>query len=327
MPTPPSDDFRAETLLKQLRRIYRGSVVARNPRLAWGVAGWALLATLASGFLGAVIWAQALGLNSNLIRDFINHWMFSLFYIVDDELIWIGSVHLVLWWQWSTPRPSIRRFVGLALLMSVTAVFLRTPPVIATYRVDFFLIQWLNQLLFFPWFVLLVRSSSAWVGFRWVTSKTDVSTPPAKTSWSLRGLFLATLLVAVTIVVKQWIHSMPKDNSPLFLSADFKWVNVLVQTYTFLNLLLLVNVSAAIFVQRRFRLPVVLIGLHVILTAIMAAANTVLLAGAGYSWRAPEMTLAWFTRVAITIGLHLIVFRVWRWAGFPLEPANPDKND
>lgn len=321
----PHDDFWPQTLSEQLRGIWRRSGAGNHLRLMYAVLGWVTLSMLVSAAVLAWLWGSASGRFSSMAIG-VPMWLVSLMYVIQDALIWLGSIHLVLWSQWRWPtRPSTRKLVLLALGMSVISVLLRHPPVSAAYRSDFLLFTWLQYVIFFVWYVLLIRSAATCIRFQFVTRDAVSSDPAAARSWSLRGLFLATLLVAITIVVKRWMHALQDDFSQPFSGGQFAWVEMLTQSYSLLSTLALVYAAAMIFVGRGVVVPAILIAVTVLLAIAVSVSNILLLPASVVQTDWTRILPFWALRVAAVICLHLIAFRVWRWAGYSLRIADETK--
>lgn len=315
----PDDDFWPQTLLDQLKGIGRRSGVEKHKRLIYAALGWALAVLLVSALQMAWLWSLANGWFS-LLDDAASMWISYFLSLVHGTMIWIGGIHLVLWSQWRYPtRPSIGKFVVLAFLLSWLSIILQYPPILAPSFPGSLLLVWLRYMIFIPWYVLLVRTASTWIHFQLVSPDAGAESFASERNWSLRGLFLATLLVAITFAIKRWTSSLQGESMTPLSGMEWVWYQVMNFGYVLLNTTVLVYAAAAITVGRKLPLAGNLIALALLLYLALTVLTLLLVPASRAQGDWIVTVIAYVLHSVVIVGLHLLAFRLWRWAGYSLS--------
>lgn len=321
---PIDDEFRPQTLPAQLIGIWRRVGIADHKRLAVAVIGWASVSALVSAVIFLWQWISGNGWFPGAVNA-IPWWSISLLYLIQEGLNWLGSLHLILWSQWRWPtRPSIKRLIGLGLLMSVVSILIWYPLLLGSGRFKFLLITWLNFAITFVWYVLAVRSLSPFAEFRITVPESETNDRSPKRGWSLRGLFLATFLVAVTIVVKRWVGWLRGDMSQVIPGVNWMAFDLINSGFVVAHTILLTYAAANLVVERRFRSAAILVAISGIVTVVCSIVVSLMLPSSVLQSSSHLAFFFWLARVVVLIGMHLIAFRLWQWAGYQVR-ATPHR--
>ncbi|EMI56336.1 membrane protein [Rhodopirellula sallentina SM41] len=247
--------------------------------------------------------------------------MVSLFiYTVQRSVTVTGLVHLVLWSQWHSSRPSLKQLLVGSAAMSFFCSTLQHPIFITAIDYTLWIRAFANYLLTIAWYVMLFRAASAW--FAYELAPTD-SEPKARShrGWTVSGMLQSATLVAITIVTKQWIHTHFIETAPSSTPGYSIWINVASEVINVLDAFVLAYAAAAFFSRRHIMIPISIIAASFAIHCVVSLFITEMLPT--FYARPEFIDLLYSISLSIfaTLAMQWAAFRVWKWAGYEVRPA------
>ncbi|MBB3208295.1 hypothetical protein FHS27_004123 [Rhodopirellula rubra] len=318
--TAPEDEFRPQTLPEQIRGILIRSGFQRNRRLWVAILGWMLTGLLLASLVYLWFYANSAGwVPSTLMVGRTSMLISLLTYMLQRGFTLVGMVHIVLWYLWRSPQPSLKHFLIGSILISVYCSTMQYQPLLTTIDHNLWIRAFANYLLTIAWFLMLFRAMSAWGRFELTPIGGGPPTSSSFRGWTLGGMLLAATLVAITIVIKRWINNYFIDTDPFSTAGYSIWINLASETGDLLNTLVLVYAAAAIAARRHAAIPMALIIGSAIIRWVISQITAELLPT---FYARPELSdylLSISVGISTTLVMQWVAFSVWTWAGYKLR--------
>ncbi|MFG0291148.1 MAG: hypothetical protein ACF8CQ_23480 [Rhodopirellula sp. JB044] len=321
------NDFRPQTLPEQLLELWVRSGFPDHRREWLGVLGWMLAGGLAFGLGYAWLLANSAGWIPSTLAVGRTGMMASLFiYTVQRSVIVTGLVHLVLWSEWHSSRPSLKQLLVGSAAMSFFCSTLQHPIFLTAIAPTLWIRAFANYLLTIGWYVMLFRAASAWFAYELVPANSE---PKARShrdrtayrGWTVSGMLLSTTLVAITIVTKQWIHTHFIETAPSSTPGYSVWINLASEMTNILDAFLLAYAAAALLSRRHIMIPISIIAASFAIHCVVSLFITEMLPT--FYVRPEFIDLLYSISLSIfaTLAMQWAAFRAWRWAGYEVHPV------
>ncbi|GAA5506190.1 hypothetical protein [Novipirellula caenicola] len=251
---------------------------------------------------------------------------------ITQGILVAAALQIAVWWQWPAPRRPSWKILGL-LIASYSALNLY--PYLDFQMWQMFGERWYGMLglmlvfhlIVVPLYLLGMSVPGRLWQFRLMDTRDDkVSAPlssPSPQRWSIAGIFLMTLLIAVLMAVYQGMRRLFEPELSSSVVVSYPPNDLVMMLYHAADIIadLIVLWAASLSYLRRHRVAVVLLLFSISLSTLAEYAYMSIV-NAGQ----PFVQIGWFSifvRHGVSVAAVYLVsrwcFRRWRTAGFQMR--------